>query len=196
MKIKLIGINARYSHSCLALFYLRNELEKYVPEAVSEICQFTINDPYYSLLQRLAAGPPDCLFFSALIWNSELVERLVTDLLTLEEQFIIVVGGPQAEIVGHNCGPHDRLTIFIGDIEAANSNFYKDLQKPTLQPSYRVSFLQSTGRALDYPYRDEDFKIHLRDRAVYYESSRGCPFWRRSGSSRPMSARKTPCTST
>ena len=177
MKIRLIGINARYSHSCLALFYLRNELEKYLPEVNAEICQFTINDPYYSLLQRLAAGQPDCLFFSALIWNSDLVERLVTDLLALEERILIVVGGPQAEIVGHNCGPHDRLTIFSGDIEAADPNFYNDLQESTLQPSYRASFLQSTGRALDYPYRDEDFTLHLPNRAVYYESSRGCPFF-------------------
>jgi hypothetical protein len=177
LKIRLIGINARYSHSCLALFYLRNELEKFLPVVKVEICQFTINDPYYSLLQRLAAGQPDCLFFSALIWNSDLVERLVADLLSLENQLKIVVGGPQAEIVGHTCGPHGRLTIFSGDIEAADLNFFNDLQQGTLQASYRASFLQSTGRTLDYPYRDEDFDLHLRNRAIYYESSRGCPFF-------------------
>ena len=177
MKIRLIGINARYSHSCLALFYVRNELEKYIPDVKAEIFQFTINDPYYSLLQRLAAGQPECLFFSALIWNSDLVERLVTDLLSLGSQFKIVVGGPQAEIVGRNCDLDDRLTIFNGDIEAADPIFYEDLQRGTLQGSYRASFLQSTGRVLDYPYRDEDFTLHLRNRAVYYESSRGCPFF-------------------
>ncbi|RZW19546.1 MAG: Mg-protoporphyrin IX monomethyl ester oxidative cyclase, partial [Desulfobulbaceae bacterium] len=177
MKIRLIGLNARYSHSCLALFYLRNELEKHVPEAVCEICQFTINDPYYALLQRLAAGEPDCLFFSSLIWNSDLVERLVIDLLSVDERLRIVVGGPQAEIVGCSCGAHDRLTIFCGDIEAADPTFYIDLQRGNLQATYRASFLQSTGRALDYPYRDEDFTLHLRNRAVYYESSRGCPFF-------------------
>ena len=177
LKIKLIAVNARYSHSCLALFYLRNEVEKYLPEAVTEICQFTINDPYYALLQRIAAGQPACLFFSALIWNSDMVEKLVTDLLTLDERLTIVVGGPQAEIVGRSCGPRDRLTIFSGDIEAADPAFYNDLQQGVLQARYRASFLQSTGRALDYPYRDEDFALHLRNRAVYYESSRGCPFF-------------------
>ena len=177
MKIKLIGINARYSHSCLALFYLRNELETHVEEATCEICQFTINDPYYALLQRLAAGEPELLFFSALIWNSELVEKLVADLLSLDDQLRIVVGGPQAEIVGHHCGPHERLTIFSGDIEAADPGFYKDLQRGALQQSYRASFLQSTDRSLAYPYRDEDFTLHLANRAVYYESSRGCPFF-------------------
>ena len=72
LKIKLIGINARYSHSCLALFYLRNELEKRISGMETEICQFTINDPYYTLLQRLADAPADYLFFSALMvkWRS------------------------------------------------------------------------------------------------------------------------------
>ena len=177
LKIKLIGINARYSHSCLALFYLRNELEKRLSGLATEICQFTINDPYYTLLQRLADDSAEFLFFSALIWNSDLVERLIGDLLTVDEQLRIVVGGPQAEIVGLNCAGSSRLTIFQGDIEAAAPEFFDDLQKGRLQKSYQASFLQSTNRTLSYPYRDEDFKLHLENRAVYYESSRGCPFF-------------------
>ena len=177
MKIKLIGINARFSHSCLALFYLRNELERHLSDAAVEICQFTINDPYYTLLQRLAEGSPTFLFFSTLIWNSELVERLVADLLCMDQQLHIVVGGPQAVMVGRNCGEHERLSLFLGDIEVAAPEFYQDLQKGTLQNSYRTSFLQSTSRALSYPYQDQDFALHLQDRAVYYESSRGCPFF-------------------
>lgn len=177
MKIKLIGINARYSHSCLALFYLRNELETRLSGLETEICQFTINDPYYTLLQRLADDSAEFLFFSALIWNSDLVERLIGDLLAVDEQLRIVVGGPQAEIVGLNCAGSSRLTIFQGDIEAAAPEFFDDLQKGRLQKSYQASFLQSTNRTLGYPYRDEDFKLHLQNRAVYYESSRGCPFF-------------------
>lgn len=177
MKIKLIGINARYSHSCLALFYLRNELETRLSGLETEICQFTINDPYYTLLQRLADDSAEFLFFSALIWNSDLVERLIGDLLAVDEQLRIVVGGPQAEIVGVNCAGSSRLTIFQGDIEAAAPEFFDDLQKGRLQKSYQASFLQSTNRTLSYPYRDEDFKLHLKNRAVYYESSRGCPFF-------------------
>jgi radical SAM superfamily enzyme YgiQ (UPF0313 family) len=177
LKIKLIGINARYSHSCLALFYLRNELETRLSGLETEICQFTINDPYYTLLQRLADDSAEFLFFSALIWNSDLVERLIGDLLAVDEQLRIVVGGPQAEIVGLNCAGSSRLTIFQGDIEAAAPEFFDDLQKGRLQKSYQASFLQSTNRTLSYPYRDEDFKLHLKNRAVYYESSRGCPFF-------------------
>ncbi len=71
-QIKIVGINARYTHSCLALFYVRNELEKNCPEMAGELYQFTINDNYYEMLVRLSTGSPRYIFFSAAIWNSSL----------------------------------------------------------------------------------------------------------------------------
>ena len=44
--IKIVGLNGRFTHSCLALFYVRNELEKNCSEFDNEIIQFTINDNY------------------------------------------------------------------------------------------------------------------------------------------------------
>ncbi|RPH37429.1 MAG: Mg-protoporphyrin IX monomethyl ester oxidative cyclase, partial [Desulfobulbaceae bacterium] len=96
MHIKLVGLNARYTHSCLALFYLRNELEKYLPEVRPEIVQGTINDSSYETLLRLTADSPEAIFFSAAIWNSDLVERLIVDLRKVLPACLLVVGGPQA----------------------------------------------------------------------------------------------------
>ncbi len=63
-QIKLVGINARFTHSCLALFYVRNELEKNCPDIGRELLQFTINDNYYEMLLRLSQGSPAiCVFF-------------------------------------------------------------------------------------------------------------------------------------
>jgi hypothetical protein len=69
-RIRIVGINARFSHSCLALFYVRNELEKHCPGVVGEIVQATINDNVFELLLRLSEGAPRLVFFSASIWNS------------------------------------------------------------------------------------------------------------------------------
>jgi len=176
VKIKLIGINARYSHSCLALFYLRNEIEAQLPDALTEICQYTINDPYYSLLQRMAEDEPDYLFFSALIWNSDLVQRLIEDLLVMDEKWRIVIGGPQADIVGEALGEDPRVTLFIGPIEAAAEDFYRDLGRGRPERKYRAGSANARNRRLAYPYRPEDFEDQLQNRALYYESSRGCPF--------------------
>ena len=46
----LIAINCRYTHSCPALFYVRNELERRLPGCRTIISQFSINDPYYHTL--------------------------------------------------------------------------------------------------------------------------------------------------
>lgn len=181
MKIRLIGINARYSHSCLALFYLRNELEKHLPGVQTRICQYTINDPYFTLFQRIAEPDVDYFFFSALIWNSALIEQVIEDLLAVDSRCRIVVGGPQADVVSARFVNAARVSAFIGDIEAAGPQFYEDLVQSSLRKRYRASFFAVVSAAgstrIDFPYRPEDFSTHLKDRAIYYESSRGCPFF-------------------
>lgn len=175
MHIRLVGLNARFTHSCLALFCVRNELEKHCPRADVEIFQGTVNDSYFATLLRVTEGSPDALFFSAAIWNSELVRRLVSDCRRLLPQGALVVGGPQAGEIAASL-PAGCCTIVRGEIEAVGQVFYDDLLQGRLQPLYAGSFLRLSHRSLAFPYRDEDFILHLRYRHIYYESSRGCPF--------------------
>ena len=176
MKIKIVGINARFTHSCLALFYLRNELEKNIDGCRTEICQYTINDPYYTIIQRLSTGKPDYIFFSAVIWNSEIVEQLVTDMLIVDNDCRFVIGGPQARIVGEKFSTSDRVSIFFGEIEAAEARFFDEIKNGTPSRYYEASFLKSGIKHLAYPYRTSDFAEELKNRHIYYETSRGCPF--------------------
>ncbi len=176
VKIKAVGINARYTHSCLALFYLRNELQIHRPDCSVEICHYTINDPYYTLIQRLCEGAPDYFFFSSAIWNSDLVIDLVSDLLLVNESYRFVIGGPQAEIVGEALGNPERITVYLGSIEGGDPRFFQDLAAGSLEQSYRTHFFSSSHPDFSYPYRPEDFSGPLKNRHIYYESSRGCPF--------------------
>ena len=175
MHIRLVGLNARYTHSCLALFCVRSELERCCPLADVEIFQGTVNDGYYETLLRVTEGRPEALFFSAAIWNSEQVRRLVGDCRRLLPQAALVVGGPQAGEIAASLSA-GCCTIVRGEIEAVGQGFYDDLLQGRLQPLYAGSFLQLHQRSLAFPYRDEDFVRHLRHRHIYYESSRGCPF--------------------
>ncbi len=177
MHIKLVAINGRFTHSALALFHLRNELEEYCSDVTTEILQFTIRDPGYELLLRLGHGNPDAIFFSAAIWNSDQMETLIVDLHSLLPSTLLVVGGPQAEVVASNLGP-GFCTVVRGAIEAVEECFYSDLQGGSLRPLYGRSFFHIADRDKKFvsPYREEDFLSHLKNRNVYYESSRGCPF--------------------
>ncbi len=176
MKITAIGINARFTHSCLALFVIREVLERRLSGGAVTIRQFTINDPSYQVVQELADDRSDYLFFSAAIWNSALLEQLIDDLLALSGGRPIVVGGPQADVIGARFADNPWVTIFSGAIEAAGSDFFDDLVYQRLQQRYAASFFRQPDRWLPFPYRPEDFTGPLRNRAIYYESSRGCPF--------------------
>ena len=177
MNCKLVGINGRYTHSSLALFHVRNELESHCTDLTTEIVQLTIRDPYYEVLLRLSGGAPDAIFFSVYIWNSELVAGLIRDLHDLLPACLLVVGGPQAGVVGAGLGAN-VCTVIQGAVEAVGEGFYRDLQARKLLPFYGRSFFQLKERMERFrtPYRDTDFTSHLANRNVYYESSRGCPF--------------------
>jgi radical SAM superfamily enzyme YgiQ (UPF0313 family) len=180
-KIKLVGINARFTHSCLALFYVRNELLKNCPDIDCELFQFTINDNYYETLLRLSEEEPRAIFFSAAIWNSGIIEKLTRDLRLCLPDCRVVIGGPQASVLGEhlNCAGsvgEDICTVVLGEIEAVEPEFYDDLRLGCLRPCYRGSFFAMKNRGFDYPYQPEDFSGHLNNRHIYYESSRGCPF--------------------
>jgi hypothetical protein len=174
MNFKLIAFNARFVHSCLALFYLRSELEMNLPECQSEIMQFTINDPYYPALQRIAANNPEALFFSVYIWNSIYIERLLKDLVRFLPDIPVILGGPQAPALIRNLQSEtgQNVTVVQGEIEGVGSVFYEDLGSNRLQPFYIC------GKSVDFtiPYKQSDFTGPLKNRHIYYESSRGCPF--------------------
>ncbi|WP_457575662.1 DUF4080 domain-containing protein [Desulfomarina sp.] len=173
--VKIVGINGRFTHSCLALFYVRSMLEKKCPAFLSRILQFTINDNYYEMLLRLTVDNPRYIFFSAVIWNSTLIERLVIDLNHSLPGCSIVIGGPQAAVLGDKL-PRNSCSIVLGEIEAVEDEFYSDLLSGSPGDCYGTA--SSLKKAIDFssPYRDEDFSSHLKNRHVYYESSRGCPF--------------------
>ncbi|MDJ0622046.1 MAG: DUF4080 domain-containing protein [Desulfocapsaceae bacterium] len=172
MKIVLVGLNARYTHSCLALFYIRNEILNYADDLQTHIAQFTINDPYYQMLLHLSDTSADYYFISTAIWNSDLSEKLATDLLSISPKSRIVVGGPQAEIVGMAVDD-ERCTMVIGEIEGVGTEFYEHLQRKELQRKYIGAKVRSRFSS---PYIGRDFATHLEDKHIYYESSRGCPF--------------------
>ncbi len=174
MFFKLIAFNARFTHSCLALFYVRAALEHNLPDCQPEIIQYTINDPYYPTLRHIGSGEPAALFFSVYIWNSIYIQRLVVDLVRLLPGTPIILGGPQAGALVRDLDPEvSRLcTLVEGEIEGIEKSFYQELSDKNLQKKYRCAKVET----FKSPYRQDDFSGPLKNRHIYYESSRGCPF--------------------
>ena len=171
MNLKLIAFNGRYIHSCLALFYVREELRRHLPQAQLELNQFTINDPYYDTLLKISEGGPQVIFFSVYIWSGELVLRIINDLARILPDTFFVLGGPQAACYAPKELPAN-CTLIRGEAEGLAKSFYDDLRRGNLAPVYECN----SGHPFPSPYLDDDLTGELKNRHIYYESTRGCPF--------------------
>ena len=170
MKITLVAINGRYTHSCLALYYLRQRLCNALPDCEVDIQQYALNDPYYETLLRIVADQPDAILFSAYIWSSERIQRLLHDLARLLPETPLVVGGPQALWLADSLP--SGCTVVAGEAEGLPVDFYADLAAGKMASRYTAE----AGRPFAMPYLSEDFSSTLKNRQIYYESTRGCPF--------------------
>lgn len=171
MQISLITLNARYSHSCPALFHVRNALAEGLPESRLVLRQFTINDPYYQTLVRITGDQPQALCFSVYIWNADYTMRLVADLRRILPGAPIILGGPEATFMAPESLPAG-CTVVRGEVEGLADDFFRDLAAGTLHAEYRAA----SSPPFAMPYREGDCAAHLENRNIYYESSRGCPF--------------------
>ena len=94
MRILLVAINAKYIHSCPAVYSLRGSC--LYPEAV-EIAEYTINDRYQDILGGILEREADLIGFSTYIWNTQFVQDLIRDIRRVKrESVILFAGGPEA----------------------------------------------------------------------------------------------------
>ncbi len=174
--VKIVGINGRFTHSCLAIFYLREVLEQKCPQFALQLQQFTINDNYFEVVLKLATDTPFAILFSTAIWNSSMVEKILPDLRRILPHTLFIIGGPQAEVIGKNMAGRVNCTIVKGEIEAMSEDFFTAFAKGELASFYQGSLLRMDAPDFAFPYRKDDFADILANRHIYYESSKGCPF--------------------
>ena len=170
--ITLLGINARFTHSNLALFYMRQAISDLGFNVVH--VEESINQDKFKILAQVVASKPDIVAISTYIWNREIVDFLVSSLKKIKAEIKIVLGGPEA---GYNSSYwlDKELApdyIIVGGGEAAWRYLaVSDFQlKDKIIVKANYSFSQ-----IDLPYQEADFSS-LENKYIYYEASRGCPF--------------------
>lgn len=171
-KIILAAVNARYTHSCLALYCLKS----YARGAGADIAirEYSINRGTAAIAADLAAARPDAVALSVYIWNTELVKEIVPALHAALPVCAIILGGPE---VSYN--PASWLADFpfidyviTGQGESA---FRRLVEADFLHGEKIISQPNPPFADLPLPYEHGDLD-GLAGRYVYYESSRGCPF--------------------
>ena len=88
-KILWLAVNAKYSHTSLAVRYLR--------EAVpgSDILELTINHQLLAMLSEIYEQQPKVLGIACYIWNIGIVKQLLELLPAALPDTVIICGGPE-----------------------------------------------------------------------------------------------------
>ena len=173
-QIILTTLNARYMHSAFGLRYLYSNLGEL--QSSARIEEFSIQQRPIDIAEQLLKFRPRIIGFGVYIWNVTEVTKTVELLKQISPGTVIVLGGPE---VSHL--PDSPAAADIADyvVMGAAEKSFRDLCQLILsgnRPLQRE--IQSDELTLDQiqmPYQyytDEDIK----NRLIYVEASRGCPF--------------------
>jgi len=192
MKILLAAVNAKYIHTNLAVCSLQAYAGEHVKGADVEIAEYTINQQKDDILMDIYRRGADILCFSCYIWNLDYIEELVRDMAKLRPDMPIWLGGPEVSYDAPDVLARlpEVTGVMKGEGEetfAGLCRFYQGCEGDLGLRSLRgIAFRDRDGTVRDNPWRpvmdlnDIPFVYHqmetFRNKIIYYESSRGCPF--------------------
>ena len=189
MKVLLAGINAQYIHVSLAVYSLAASCRMAGCEV--DTAEYTINQEFLQILGDVADRRPDVACFACYVWNREMLGKLSLALKKILPQIRIVLGGPEVSAVAANVLTNCRAVDYVVQGEGEESlpellQKLADGEAPVavcgvaertesgicLNGGIRVVELLDR---LPFPY-NVSLLEGFRNRILYYESSRGCPF--------------------
>lgn len=191
MKILLAACNAKYIHSNLAVYNLKSCSGEYSSRVV--IKEYTINQIRDDILKDIYLEQPDVVCFSCYIWNISFVRELVPDLKKILPQVEFWAGGPEVsydavEFLKKNPA---FFGVMVGEGEETFhelAGYYIERKPETLSGIRGVAFRdENKGRDIVHTGWRELMDLskvpfaysnltEFKNRIIYYESSRGCPF--------------------
>ena len=191
MKILLAACNAKYIHSNLAVYNLKSCSGEYSSRVV--IKEYTINQIRDDILKDIYLEQPDVICFSCYIWNISFVRELVPDLKKILPQVEFWAGGPEVsydavEFLKKNPA---FFGVMVGEGEETFhelAGYYIERKPETLSGIRGVAFRdENKGRDIVHTGWRELMDLskvpfaysnltEFKNRIIYYESSRGCPF--------------------
>ena len=188
MKILLAACNAKYIHSNLAVYDLQAYASEYTDHIILK--EYTINQQKDDIMRDIYLEHPDVVCVSCYIWNISFVKELMADLAKILPDADFWAGGPEVSydaekflsenpeftgvMVGEGEETFQELSGYYvkknpEKLENITGICYRDGEKIIHNGWRQIMNLSS----IPFIYKDlSEFK----NRIIYYESSRGCPF--------------------
>ncbi len=188
MKILLAACNAKYIHSNLAVYDLQAYASEYADHIILK--EYTINQQKDDIMRDIYLEHPDVVCVSCYIWNLSFVKELMADLTKILPDADFWAGGPEVSYDAEKFlteNPEFK-GVMVGEGEETFrelAGYYVEKNPQNLKDMTGVCYRDGDQiihngwrqimdlSKIPFIYKDlSDFK----NRIIYYESSRGCPF--------------------
>ena len=173
MNIILTTLNSRFTHSSLGLRYIYVNMQELTCK--TKILEFSINDAIQTIAEQIMDEMPSIVGIGVYIWNATEIKELIEIIKKVSPQTIIILGGPEVSYEPFRVDYSLADFIIQGE---GDTSFYKLVKKISEgeKPEFRIikpviENLKEVSFPYEY-YTDEDIK----NRYIYVEASRGCPF--------------------
>ena len=172
MKIILTTLNSRFTHSSIGLRYLYANMKELKDN--TEILEFSINDAIQSIAEKILINKPDIIGLGVYIWNVSYISELIHILKKISPDTTIILGGPEVT--------HEPFRVKLeadyiiqgeGDLAFYELCFNIINATPPKEKIIKMSMPSLKDIELPYQYYTDD---DIKNRYVYVEASRGCPF--------------------
>lgn len=184
MNILLAGINAKYIHSCLAVHLLRHCAER--AGFPVQTAEYTINQLREEVLADIYRRSPDLVGFSCYIWNIGFIRPLIRELKKVLPGVKILLGGPEVSFDPEEALSFGADFVLSGEGEISFPLLCRALTEGTSLSDVPGLCRMEDGQArkspppapldlAELPFVYEDL-TQFKDRILYYEAQRGCPF--------------------
>ncbi|MCK9500134.1 MAG: B12-binding domain-containing radical SAM protein [Bacteroidales bacterium] len=185
MKTLLASLNAKYIHTSLALRWLYVVNKDKFDISFRE---FTIKEELEIIVKEILKTNCDILGLSVSIWNVAKSKDLCSILKKQNPKLIIILGGPEVSYEPDffiknwdiNYVVSGEGEFVLGDLLTSiqiNENIYIPAVSSKEKISKEVA-KANIEKLVDFPspYQLEIDKKDLKNRLVYFETSRGCPY--------------------
>ncbi len=183
LKVVLVGVNASYIHTALAIRYLKqySRCDDSICQNATIVCrEFTINDPVRDTIAGLLDENAAIYGFSCYIWNIRVVLEITELLKKLRPACRIVLGGPEVSFETEDffrVAPQIDVVVKGPGEEAFAALIREALGETSENPELSHRILEGVRVPLEripFVYDEADFLS--KQKIYYYETSRGCPF--------------------
>lgn len=198
MKILLVAVDAKYIHTNLAVQSLRAYAGKYKDNI--EVVQYSINHTEEEILRGIYMQEADVVSFSCYIWNISMILHIIDSLKKVQPGVKIWFGGPEVSynykesltenknLDGIVIGEGERTFLKLVEYYLGVHNDIDNVKGICFRHSARLEQPEENDNEMifvtsprdfmsldEIPFAYEDMESH-KNKIIYYESSRGCPY--------------------